>query len=110
MRSSALVTWLRSLMSSLPNARYPIGVKLWIDTDDGDLFVQCLRNQKAVEGIFVMEWEFRLNIGVFYRDREDYETEVRNGLQYPLTIRHGQLQLFCSHLDCQLPDGTGAQQ
>src|SRR5713101_1549872 len=55
MRSSAAVIWLRSLMLLLPDASYPVGVKLWIGADDGNLFVQRLRDQQAVEGVFVVE-------------------------------------------------------
>jgi len=32
-------------MELLPDTRYPVGVKLWVDTDDGNLFVQRLRDQ-----------------------------------------------------------------
>ena len=68
MRSSAVVIWLRSLIELLPDTRYPVSVKLRVDTDDGDLFEQRLRDQQTVKRVFVVEWQIDEHSQVFVGD------------------------------------------
>ena len=95
---------------SAPDAGNSVLVKYRVCTYQGNALHQALGHQQSVKRVSVVEREGHLAVGMFQRDGQEREAEIRGCPLHPLAIRQGKPEFAEACFDGEFPDGADAHE